>query len=189
MERKRLKIFKDIPILKTKRLTLRKITPDDLYDVHEYASDPKVSHYLMWYPHKTPAYTKAYLKYICKLYKRGKFYDWGITIDGKLIGTVGFTSINRKADIAEIGYVLNSHFWRQGIATEAVREILRFGFEILELKKIEAVFLPENTGSRGVLIKCGLKAEACERSLLLIKEELREIEVFSITKEEYLSHK
>ena len=182
MNKDSLKIFKNIPTLKTDRLILRKIECRDLSDVYEYTSDPLVPQYLMWYPHKTREYTKSYLQYIKKLYKKGKFYDWGIEFEGKLIGTVGFSSISVKNNSAEIGYVLNSKFWNKGIATEAVNEILKFAFSILDIQRVEAIFLPENEKSRKVLIKCGMKFEGVRRSALLVKGEYRDVEMFSIIK-------
>jgi len=186
MKKKNLKIFKNIPTLKTKRLTLRKMEYEDLGDVYEYTSDPKVSEFLMWYPHKTIEYTKSYLKYILKLYKKGKFYDFGIEFNNKIIGTVGFSSISVRDSGAQIGYVLNSRFWGQGIASEAVEEILRFGFFTLSLERIEAFFLPKNERSRKVLIKSGLKSDEKRSKRMLIKGEHYDVECFSITKEEYL---
>ena len=186
MKKSVLKIFKSIPTLKTERLVLKKIELGDLSDVHEYTSDPSVSKYLAWYPHKTQDYTRAYLSYIFKLYKKGKFYDWGVFINGKMIGTVGFSSIDIKNDSAQIGYVLNSSYWGKGIATEAVREILKFGFSNLELKRIEAVLLPENLKSKRVLAKCSLKFKEVRKSFVLVKGEYSDAEIFEINKEEYL---
>ena len=185
MKKDDFKIFKRIPVLTTERLTLRRIQMSDLSDVNEYTSDPEVPKYLMWHPHQTIEYTRAYLRYVTKLYRKGKFYDWGIYLDNKMIGTVGFTSINVANNSAEIGYVLNRKYWGKGIVSEAVKEIIKFGFSVLSLNRIEAVFLPENEGSRRVLVKCGLKSEGVRRSALLVKGEYRDVEIYSILKEEY----
>lgn len=181
MKKKNFKIFKNLPTLRTERLVLRKIEVTDLNDVYEYTSNPKVPKYLLWYPHKTPSYTKQYLEYLEKLYKKGKFYDWGIVYCGKIIGTVGFSSFNLKNNSAEIGYVLNSEFWGKGIAVEAVLEILKFAFYNLALSKVEAMFLPDNTQSRRVLEKCNFKYS--EQKLILVKGEHRYVDVFSISKD------
>ena len=182
-----LNIFKQIPTIKTERLVLRKIERTDIDDVYEYTSDPMVPKYLLWYEHKTKEFTKGYLKYISKLYKRSKYYDWGVTYNGKMIGTVGFSSINVRNNSAEIGYVLNRNFWGMGIASEAVAAILSFGFLTLNLNRIEAIFLPENDQSRRVLEKSNMKSEGIRRSALLVKERYRDIEVYSILREEYLN--
>lgn len=184
MKRNDFKIFKSIPTLNTKRLVLRKILISDLDDVFEYASDPAVSEYLTWYSHKTVEHTKSYLKYLQKLYRKGKFYDWGIEINGKMIGTVGFTSINLKDNSAEVGYVINRKFWGNGIAAEAVNEILKFGFCVLKLDKIFARIISENNRSAAVLLKCNFrKNSACED--MIIKGLHKKVYSFYIDKESY----
>ena len=183
MKRKELKIFKKIPVLSTQRLVLRKIERTDLADVHDYASNPAVSKYLLWYYHTSMAYTKKYLKYIDKMYKKATFYDWGIVFEGKLIGTVGFSSIDQLNNAAEIGYVLNQKYWGRGIAAEAVKKILAFGFERLLLDRIEAVFISDNVQSRRVLDKCGL--HIYKNGIMTVKGQKQNIEIYSVTKEEY----
>lgn len=183
MKRKELKIFKKIPVLSTQRLVLRKIERTDLADVHDYASNPAVSKYLLWYYHTSMAYTKKYLKYIDKMYKKGTFYDWGIIFEGKLIGTVGFSRIDQLNNAAEIGYVLNQKYWGRGIAAEAVKKILAFGFERLLLDRIEAVFISDNVQSRRVLDKCGL--HIYKNGIMTVKGQKQNIEIYSVTKEEY----
>ena len=185
MKKDKLKIFKNIPQLSTDRLILRRMTLEDLKDVYEYASDPTVSEYLMWYPHKNIEYTKMYLRYLEKLYKKGKFYDWGIVFNDKLIGTVGFTSINLKTNVGEIGYVLNRSLWGKGIASEAVREVLKFGFSVLGFDRVEAIILPENKRSRALLTRCLFSFQEFRNASVLIKGMYRDVEVFSITKEQY----
>ena len=126
MKKRDLKRFKNIPTLKTERLVLRKIKESDFRDVFEYSSDPEVPKYLLWNPHVSKEHTKLYLKNISKLYKRCEFYDWAITYNGKMIGTVGYSSISLIEQWVEIGDVLNRRFWGLGIATEAVKKIIDY---------------------------------------------------------------
>ena len=150
------KIFKSIPSLKTDRLTLRKITKKDLDDIFEYSQDPEVSKHLMWYPHPTRSVSRSYLSGVIKRYKSGSFYDWAIEYENKMIGTVGFSKIDVLNDTAEIGYVLNRDFWGRGFAAEAAKEVIRFGFDVLKLRRIDAVCMVENAQSLAVMKKCGM---------------------------------
>ena len=189
MKNEKIEVFKKLPIIKTERLLLRKLEIDDLSDVYEYASDPLVPEFLLWNPHESRGYTKAYLRFISKLYRKGKMYDWGISINGKIIGTAGFSSINFKNNSAEIGYVLNRNYWGLGIAGEAVMAVLNFGFSTLNFNRIEAIIFPDNKRSKRVLEKCGLKSEGIRRSAIFAKGEYRDVEAFSVLKEEFFSNK
>ena len=180
-------IFKNIPTVETERLTLRRIKISDAEDVFAYASRPETSKYLLWYPHEDIHYTKKYLKLIDKRYSQGAFYDWAVVDkeSGKMIGTCGFTKIDAAHDRGEIGYVLNPDFHRKGLAPEAAEAVLRFGFEILGLHRIEVRFMIENTASRKVSEKIGMTFEGEERESMLVKGHYRTIGISSILKNEF----
>ena len=187
MKTEDLKIFLSIPTVETDRLILRKIEGFDRNDVYEYASDPEVSRFLLWYPHKDLRFTEEYLKAVRRCYKKNDFFDWAITLkkNGKMIGTAGFTSFDIENNSAEIGYVLNSAYWGQGIAKEAASAVISFGFRVLSLHRIEAKFMTENERSRRVAQKCGMISEGIMRGAIIAKGEYRDIELYSITEEDY----
>lgn len=180
MDIKDFKIFSNIPLIKTERLTLRKITKKDLEDVYRYASDEEVSKFLLWSPHKSREQTKLYLKNITAAYNRGEYFDWGIEYEGHIIGTVGFTTLDAINNKGEIGYVLSSEFWGKGIACEAAQAIIKFGFDVLMLERLEARFMIENKSSRRVLEKLGLKEEGVIRHGVFAKGKYRDICLYSI---------
>ena len=185
MTKTHLKIFTKIPTIKTERRILRMIRVSDAEDCYEYAKDPLVSRYLLWEPHVSIHNTRYCLSFIERKYKRGEFYDWGIEYGGRLVGTVGFTSFDIYNNSGEIGYVLNSKLWRQGIATEAVEAVLDFGFRTLSLERIYARFIKENEASRRLLMRVGLSSEGISRHAVLSKGEYRDVETYAITSEEY----
>ena len=182
-----LKIFQDIPTLQTSRLSLRKIEYSDIDAVFEYASREEVTKYLLWSAHETKAFTKAYLREVQKQYRRHNFFDWAITLknENKMLGTCGFSSFNLIHNTGEIGYVLSPDYWNKGIATEAARMVITFGFEVLDLNRIEAKFMIENNQSRRVLEKCGMKPEGIKREGIYAKGRYRDVEIYSITKSDY----
>ena len=189
-----LKTFSNIPTLKTDRLILRKIKESDAEDVFEYSSDPQVSEFLLWRPHRSLSYTKDYLAYIKNEYRIGKFFDWAITVrsgahKGKMIGTCGFTSFDLHNNSAEVGYVLNRSFWGQEIALEALTKVIEFGFSQLMLHRIEAKFIAENEKSLRVMEKCSMKFEGIRRSSYVVKGEYRDIGICSIISDEYYKEK
>ncbi len=189
MKKDDLKIFSKIPSLRTDRLILRRMMPSDIEDVYEYASDRRVSEYLLWYPHTDRAYTRLYLSHIDKRYKRCEYYDWCIEYCGKVIGTAGFTSFDTNNNSAEIGYVLASKYWGLGIATEAASAVIEFGFNILSLNRIEARCLDGNDGSLKVMKKCGMTYEGVKREAVLAKGSYRDVHVSAILYSDYKKEK
>lgn len=180
-------LFSKMPTLETERLILRKMRPSDRSDMFEYACLDDVTRYLLWQPHSDDEYTLQYLRYIESRYKSGSFYDWAVVLKdgGKMIGTCGFTRFDHESDCAEIGYVINPRYRGMGIAAEAAREVVRFGFERLALHRIEARFMYGNEASLRVMQKLGMKFEGYHRDAMLVKGSYRTIGVSSILRNEY----
>ena len=180
------RVFSDIPMITTERLLLRRMMVGDCYDMYEYASNPNVTRFLTWSPHPDIEYTKEYLQYIANHYKLGDFYDWAIILrkENKMIGTCGFTRFHMNHDCAEIGYVINPAYRGQGIACEAVRSVMHFGFENLGLHRIEAKYIEGNEASRRVMEKVGMTFEGVRRGEMLIKGSYRNIGVCSILRDD-----
>ncbi|MBQ7320786.1 MAG: GNAT family N-acetyltransferase [Clostridia bacterium] len=182
-------IFSHIPQLETERLILRRMLVSDAEDMFDYAHRSDVTRHLTWDPHPDIQYTREYLAYISAHYAAGDFFDWAVIerASGRMIGTCGFTRFHCEADCAEIGYVLHPSFWGRGIATEAVREVIRFGFQRLEVNRIEAKFMEGNEASRRVMEKNGMTFEGMLRQSMYIKGDYRNVGICSILRSEYFS--
>ena len=184
-----LKRFVNITPLYSKGIKLRRIMRTDIDDVYEYASDPATSEYLLWQPHTSRDFTKKYLEYIDKKYKKAEFFDWGIEYENKMIGTCGFTCFSVSNNSAEIGYVLNKRYWGRGIAAACAKIVMEYGFTELKLERIEARYMIENDASRRVMEKCMMKPEGVLRHFIYAKKKYRDIGVYSILADEYFDFK
>ncbi len=184
-------IFSKIPTLTTERLTLRQMKTSDWRDMYEYASQPKVTEYLLWDYHRSPDQTQDYLRYLQAQYRAGDFYDWAIVLseEKKMIGTCGFTTIDFANNCAEVGYVINPAYWGKGIAAEAVSRVMDFGFSELNAHRIEAKYIVGNNASRRVMEKCGMRFEGIRRSSMFIKGAYRDIGMCAIISDEYITRK
>lgn len=181
--------FSNIPVLRTERLTLRRMKVSDADDMFEYASLASTTRYLTWRPHRNREYTKEYLEYLGTRYATGDFYDWAVTLDsegGKMIGTCGFTRFDPPNDSAEIGYVINPAYHGQEIAVEAAKEVIRFGFEELGLHRIEAKYMIGNSASRRVMEKLGMTFEGELRDALRVGGKFITIGICSIISEKQM---
>lgn len=179
--------FNEFPVFETDRLLLRKVLLKDKEDMFEYARDPEVTKYLLWYEHPDVQYTAKYLRYLQPKYRRGEYYDWAVVnkAQDKMIGTCGFVTFDGDHNNAEIGYVISPKYRGMGYAPEAVRRIISFGFEELGLNRIYARHIVGNDPSGRVMQKSGMSFEGILRSSMYIKEQYRDIALYAVTREDY----
>jgi ribosomal-protein-alanine N-acetyltransferase len=89
--------------------------------------------------------------------------------DERLLGAVTLDNIRRgPAQAGTLGYWIGEPFARQGYMREALQAVVHHAFGRLDLSRLEAACLPENTASRGLLEKCGFKYEGVAQSYLQI---------------------
>lgn len=181
--------FKDLPEVHTKRLRLRKIKIEDAKDLFYYGSDEEVTRNVTWYPYKNVKEAEEFIRIIWSFYEAGEAAPWAIEHKetGKMIGTVGFGNMEKRHFTGEIAYALSRDFWGEGYTTEAVREVIRIGFEELDLIRIAARCIPENKASARVMQKVGMTYEGTLRKVAFIKEKNRDLKTYSILHEEYFS--
>jgi len=90
--------------------------------------------------------------------------------DGELLGAITLDNIRRgPAQSGTMGYWVGAPFVRMGYMSEAIAALVHHAFTALDLSRIEAACLPENTASRGVLEKAGFKYEGVAQSYLQIE--------------------
>ena len=180
-------VFADLPEMETERLLLRKIDLSDANDVFEYARDPQVSRYVPWEAHRNLGDTYTFLNSVIADQADSKVTNWAIVYKpvGKVVGTAGYNRWEPGHRKAEIGYVLARKFWGQGLMTEAVGEIINFGFTNMDLNRIEAYCIDENRASARVLERCGLSLEGLLRDYLWMKGAAQNYRVYSMLRREW----
>ncbi|GAB5437263.1 GNAT family N-acetyltransferase [Falsiruegeria mediterranea] len=89
--------------------------------------------------------------------------------DERLLGAITLDNIRRgPAQAGTLGYWTGQAYARQGYMREAIGAMLHYAFARLDLSRIEAACLPENTASRGLLESSGFKYEGVAQSYLQI---------------------
>jgi ribosomal-protein-alanine N-acetyltransferase len=104
--------------------------------------------------------------------------------DGRQIGGIGLR-IDEQHQHAELGYWLGVAYWSQGYATEAAREILRYGFEDLGLHRIFASHFRHNPASGRVLVKLGMDHEGCQREHLRKWDQFVDSELYGMSRQQW----
>jgi ribosomal-protein-alanine N-acetyltransferase len=144
-------------MIETERLILRMFTPDDLDALFGIFSRPKVMKYLGL--HGEPMSrdeTETALLSIIKHWERHGYGRWAVVSkdDHKLIGCAG---LRNYEDAAELVYLIDQPYWGRGLATEIAVACLNFGFEKHNFNNIIAFARPQNTASRKVMEKIGMR--------------------------------
>lgn len=154
--------FEPFPILETTQLILRRVINDDVNEVFELRSNPKIMKYIPRPLVKTNEEALDHIALIDSKIENNEGINWAITLKGnpKLIGIIGHYRIKPEHFRAEIGYVLLPEYHGKGIITEAIKCAVDYGFNVMKLHSIEAIIDPRNSGSEKVLQKNGFKKEA-----------------------------
>ena len=148
--------------LVTERLLLRRVIFSDVNEVFELRSNPKTMQYI---PRPILTSKEEALQHIQMIEDKivdNEGINWAITLKGssKLLGIIGHYRIKPEHYRAEIGYMLLPEYHGKGIATEAIKATVAYGFDQMKLHSIEAIIDPENTASARVLEKNGFVKEA-----------------------------
>jgi RimJ/RimL family protein N-acetyltransferase len=139
---------------------LREYTDADVDRLAALANNENVSRYLVYtFPYP---YTKSDAEWwIGTGSKQHDATTRVIEYQGLFVGSVGITrQIGWRSHLGEIGYWVAEDHWGKGIASEALRQMTDYGFNILQLRKLYAPVLFPNAASMKVLAKCGYTREA-----------------------------
>lgn len=148
--------------LETERLLLRRVSKNDLNEILELRGNPETMKFIPRPLVKTEEDALNHFKMIDEKIEKNEGINWAITVKGnpKLIGIIGHYRIQPENHRCEIGYMILPQYNGQGIVTEAIKVVLEYGFEDLNMHSIEAVIDPDNFASERVLQKNGFVKEA-----------------------------
>lgn len=154
-----------IPELTTARLRLRPFTADDADRVTSLLQRPEIAATTLnisW-PYPEGAAASWIASHRGDAEARNGF-TWAITrqTNGEVIGAFGL-GIDARHHRGSLGYWLDVASWNRGITSEAAQRVVRFGFETLNLHRIEAMCLPRNIASSRVMEKAGMEFEGILR--------------------------
>ena len=179
-------MLENFPELNTERLNLIEITQAHLNDYYKLFSDERVVKYYNIIPLRDEHEAQKYLGWFESRFKEKLGIRWGIALKGEknIIGTLGFNNF-QKNHRANLGYDLKFDFWNKGIITEALREIIKFGFEELGVNRIEAEVMQGNVASERVLAKLDFNREGVLKDWMYWNEKHYDMTMFSLLRSEY----
>ena len=174
------------PKLTTKQLDLIEIQQSHLVDIYLLFSDKKVTEFYNLLPLKHEQEGQKLLDWFRSQFKDGLGIRWGIALKGKsnIIGTIGFNNFTPKHR-ANIGYDLHPSYWNRGYMTEALQAVIGFGFNELNINRMEAEVMQGNIISDKLLEKLNFKREGILRQWMLWNEQYYDMTMYSLLRIEY----
>lgn len=174
------------PILETDNLRLREIVPADAEAVFRVFADQEVTHYYDLEAFNNLEQAREHIARQALRYQRGELIRWGITQSANdvLIGSAGL-AIYEASNQAGLGYELARPYWRKGIMTEALEIVIRFGFRTLKVNRLQALVMPGNEASAGLLDKLGFTEEGLLREFAFFKGRYQDLHCFSLLRREW----
>lgn len=148
--------------IETERLILRPFKSSDLEDLYEYASVDGVGEMAGWKHHESKEKSKEILDMFIT---EDKVFAIVLKESGKVIGSLGVEKYGLEDRLTEfdgylgreIGYVLSKDYWGRGIMPEAVKTIIDYLFNVLNLDFLTCGYFDFNGQSKRVQEKCGFK--------------------------------
>ena len=171
----------------TQRLLLRQLENKDLLYVQRQFSDPDMCRYFS----EPPCTIDEAQKIInhCKYKDDGTYNRFGMfnQSNGDFIGTCGFHLWDKTNKRVEIGYDVWKDYWGKGYAKEAIKPLLQFCFEKLDVECVCAYTHVQNLASAAVLKSFGFHLDGVLRGWIRVKDEQQSQNCFTLLKTEWRS--
>lgn len=173
----------------TDRLEIRPWKLSDSKDLYEYAKSELVGPNAGWKPHKSEEESKDIIHIFIK---NNDTYAIVLKSEAKVIGGIGLHDRKTEENLKylkqkDIGYVLNPKYWGNEYVPEAVKALIEYGFNEMNLDLIWCSHFDFNNKSKRVIEKCWFKYKF-EKDTTLIALDNKEVTTvyYNISKKDYL---
>lgn len=174
--------------IETERIILRRFEyTDDNAMLKYWVADEKIQSLYSEPVYSTKEEVKELLDKYIESYDKSDYYRWAIIEknSGECIGQIAFFLVDSKNHFAEIEYCIGSDFQCKGFATEATKAVIKYGFEKMNLHKIQICTKTINKPSKRVIEKCGFTYEGTLRDYFYMNGEYVGRLYFSMLKSEF----
>lgn len=148
--------FTPFPEIETKNLLLRRMDHNDINDIFQMRSDPRMHEYTDTKPDVNTDETKAYIDKMNKGIDENKWIIWAIEHkqSNKVIGTISIWNIDTEQRSGELGFGIIPDYQGQGFMKESLLSVVKYGFDVMNLKQIFAYTEESNMKSIKLLERC-----------------------------------
>ena len=186
-ERDFLRLMDPYPVIETGRLRLRRVFREDVEDLYETTSDPRVTKYEPWGPYDREE-TAQMIENVLAQLESGLCTEWAVERkdDAKVLGLIHLNKIDFFNRSAEVGYWLTRKCWGQGYATECLKALGEYALNTLRMDEIVAICHPENLASLRVLEKAGYRYQKTLPAYVSLRGKTADCLQYHITRWDFL---
>ncbi len=150
--------------MQSTRLKFRKIVDTDIDHVFEGLSHPEVIRFY-GVSYDSLEATRRQMEWFQELERQKTGRWWAVCRkdDSRFVGAGGFNNWDPASQKAEIGFWLLPEFWGLGFMTEAMPILCEYGFDVMDLHRIEGFVDSENRNCKRALAKLEFVHEGCMR--------------------------
>ncbi len=180
-------IFPETFIIETSRLLLREMNPDIYKKIMSGCSDKEIKEYFGIVTEEELETEKA--RFQQGITMSGKSFLYFHLLEkesGKVLGWCGYHTWFPFHKRAEIGYMLFADAYKgQGYMKEALVEIIRYGFDKINLHRIEALVSPDNIPSVKLIKASSFTYEGLLREHYMKNDTLEDSAIYSLLRHEF----
>jgi len=149
-------VFNPFPIVETKNLSLRRMTPEDTEDIYQMRKDPRMIEFTDSKLDVSREETNSYIEKMNKGVDEGKWIIWAIEHKSskKVIGSISIWNMDSEQKSAELGYGIIPEYQNKGFMKEAFASVVEYGFEVMNLNTLDAYTEEKNINSIKLLETC-----------------------------------
>jgi ribosomal-protein-alanine N-acetyltransferase len=171
----------DFPTIITERLLLSELQISHAAQLFELLTNEAVIRYYPVMPFKVVEDTIPVIEKFVQNFNSGEEIRWGIfsRSTGQLMGNISLLHLVPKTKAVAV-FALHPTYWKHGYASEALKSIIKYGWEQLQLQCIEADVMPGNHASERILTRCGFNYKAFQPNALKWNNEVYDINKYML---------
>jgi len=155
----------------------------EILRAYNLINDKEVIKQLAGYPYPCPSnHIKKDIAKGLKDWKRKEAYPFTVLADGEIAGQIFLEEPNRDKGRYDLGFFIGRRFWNKGIVTNAIKEIVKFGFNELKIYRIQADNDSDNPASGKAMKKAGFKFEGVRKRICKKKGKFVDLELWGMVK-------
>ncbi|MBV8253302.1 MAG: GNAT family N-acetyltransferase [Chitinophaga sp.] len=180
------KLPETFPVLSTEHLTLEPVSMSMLEDIFFIFNDPSVVRFYHVHPMANRGKAMERIQQYQRIFRDKTGIRWAIIPKGThhVAGTIGINSMD-SSNKCSVSYDLSNNWWKRGYMEEAMAAVLAYAFGVLDINRVQAEVMKDNTDSCELLEQLGFVKEGLLREWQYWDGRYDDIYMYGLLQREY----